>query len=261
MQSRVPKWIEELSNIRPFFDFSKAKPSATKYVAWIDILGSSSYMSISSKRSAIFIGKLHVCIIRAKRVLNFSGNVYPFVDGCYITCDDIFELQKFLKLIFYMLAISFILEKENINRFMCRASISYGDVVEASAIEECSGEFDSEYGQYYLDSILFGSSLARVNQAEKMAAPFGVWVDEMARMFPKNAAARLPQTAWRWWDYESGYDLIDRFGGDIELELAKQLKEYYQWCESHSWELLYGKEAIERHKFLAAQYFPSWNHA
>lgn len=155
------------------------------------------------------------------------------------------------------MSINFVLEERNENRFMCRGSISYGNVIESEAIAKCCDEFQDPGNDDYTLGILFGSSLARVNAAEKQAAPFGVWVDEMARMIPPNP--KLPMTNWRWWSHKSGNNEIDRYDRDIEQELAKCLKGYLAWCHLNSHEMLYAEEAIKRHEHIASQFFTSWS--
>lgn len=256
MRKEKQTWLKDFARERPYFDFTKSELKPSKFVAWIDIMGSSSYMAISENKSAIFIGKLHSCILRSRRYSDFNGGVYPFVDGCYATSENLPNLLKFLKCFFFIMAINFILEDRDENRFMCRGSISFGNVIEPDAIMNCNAEFQDKQNDDYTLGILFGSSLARVNAAEKLAAPFGVWVDEMARMIPP--IPKLPMTNWRWWNHKSGIDGIDRYDRDIETELAECLKSYLAWCRKNSHEMLYAEEAITRHEHIASQYFTSW---
>jgi hypothetical protein len=255
---KLPEWLLDIKNQGSYFDFSKVKEVEPKYVAWIDIMGSSSFMSISSNKSAIFIGKLHSAVLKAKKQSQYNGNLYPFVDGVYLTSVNLYEILRITKAIYRALAINFLTENRNEYRFLIRGAVAFGNVVEAENIRDCSNVFTDKYAGAYPDGILFGSSLARANHSERQAAPFGVWIDETARLFPGQDGSTLPVTFWDWWDFETRSEEIDKYGKDLEKALAKEVSNFLSWCKTRSHELIYEKTAIERHVELSAEYFPSW---
>lgn len=211
---------------------------------------------IGCEGSNIYIGKLHSCVLKSKDITGFDGQIYPFVDGCYITCYDRSTIQKFMKCIFRLMALNFIFEESNDNKYMIRGSISFGNVIEADSIINCSKEFKSKTN--YTSGILFGSPLARANQSESRAAPFGIWIDEIARHFAPTNGKTIRTTFWDWWSYPSQIEEVDDYCDDLENMLAEDLANYFSWCKRNHHKLLYPVDALERHRSIASQYFPSW---
>lgn len=253
---KLPKSMQKVRKQKPYFDYTKAQIDNPKYVAWIDIMGSASVSSISDVISAIYIGKLHACTIDAAETSDFAGNIYPVVDGCYATSADRTELQRFLKTAFRSLALNFLFEDKNEHKFMVRGAISFGNVIESASIYGCSHAFGKRPN--YVDGILFGPPLARANHAERQAAPFGIWIDEIARHFCPPGGLTIRHTFWDWWSYPSNIEEVEEHCDEIEKYLARDLHQYLKWCKMKSCEILYPEEAIERHRKIASQYFPSW---
>jgi hypothetical protein len=250
--------MAQLKDQRPFFNYQKAKLTEQKYVAWIDLMGAGSVLAISDFQAAIFTGKLHGAILRARKQVKFVGAAYPLVDGCYITSPDRSSIQSLLKATFKLFALSFLFEPVPEHRFMPRASLSFGQVIEAGNIIECAPEFQEKANSSYVDGILFGTPLALAYQSEKFAAPFGVWVEQNARHFCPPAGKTIRTTFWEWWSYPSGLPEVDSHCEEIEKLLAVKLSEHFAWCARHSHKILYSRERIEVHREIASQYFPSW---
>jgi hypothetical protein len=248
----------ELKSQRPFFNYEKAVLTEQKYVAWVDLMGAGSVLAISDFQAAIFIGKLHGAILRARRQVKFVGSAYPLVDGCYITSSDRSSIQALLKAIFKLVALSFIFEQVPEHRYMPRAALSFGQVIEAKNIIECAPEFREKVNSSYVDGILFGTPLALAYQSEKFAAPFGVWVEQNARHFCPPNGKTIRTTFWEWWSYPSSVEEVDSHCDEIEKILAAKLAEHLTWSFQHSHKILYPNEKISIHREIASQYFPSW---
>lgn len=113
-----------------FVNTGKLKESS-EYVCWIDIMGTRSTMAISLERATNHIIRLHASIIPA-----LDGNLkfYPMLDGAYITASSKASLETFLRAVFSKLASEFVQQKDVFNRFIPKASVSFGPVVHGDAI-------------------------------------------------------------------------------------------------------------------------------
>jgi hypothetical protein len=243
-----------------YFDPSKVVLSPPRYVAWVDLMGSGQLMRKSHVKSAIAIGHFNSAILTAAENLGFPGEIYPLVDGVYITTDNRSDLQRLLKYIMKLNAINFLLcnSKNTDDHRIVRGAIAFGQVIEGKDLKGSSRIFDN--WPEYTKNILLGAPLALANAAERMAAPFGIWVDESARQFSPNldGAATLRWTNWNWWDYPSKNEDIDQDCGDIEKMLAEKIKKYFDWCQDNYIMMMYEPDRLSDHRERARQYFPSW---
>jgi len=57
-------------------------------------------------------------------------------------------------------------------------------------------------------------------------------------------------TYWKWWKLHRGTD-----DHGLALELSNSLQAHYRWCLNHTVALSYNKAKIERHMYLAQEYF------
>lgn len=243
-----------------YFDPSKVQLAPPKYVAWVDIMGSSQLMRRSHVKSAIAIGHFSSTVLTAASNLKFPGEIYPLVDGVYITTDNRTSLQCLLKYILKLNAINFLLgnSKNEDDLRLVRGSIAFGQVIEGKDLQGSANIFQ-DFPEY-TKNILLGAPLALANSAERMAAPFGIWVDESARQFSPNldGAATLRWTNWSWWNYPTKIKEIDDDCEDIEKMLAEKLQRYFDWCKDNYIMMMYEKDRLADHEERARQFFPSW---
>jgi hypothetical protein len=243
-----------------YFDPNQVILSPPKYVAWIDIMGSSQLMRKSHVKSAIAIGHFNSSVLTAAADISFPGEIYPLVDGVYITTDNRTHLQTILKYIMKLNAINFLLcnSKNTDDHRIVRGAIAFGQVIEGKDLVGSARIFD-EWPEY-TKNILLGAPLALAHAAERSAAPFGIWVDESARQFSPNldGAATLRWTNWQWWNYPSKDPMIDDDCIDIEKMLSEKVKKYFDWCRDNYIMMMYDKNRLEDHAERARQFFPSW---
>ncbi len=244
-----------------YFDPRKIELSPPRYVAWVDIMGSSQLMRKSHVQSAIAIGHLSSVVLEAADYLKFSGNIYPLVDGAYVTTTERSDLQALLKYIFKLSAINFLIgnTKQPGDLRIIRGSIAFGQVIEGGDICN-SAKILKIYDVRYTNKVLLGAPLALAYAAESLAAPFGVWIDETARQFAPNipSARTIRWTNWPWWDYITGDSIVDDDCKDIERMLAEKLEKYYSWCDRNYISILYDPIRLKDHRERARQYFESW---
>jgi len=243
-----PAALEPLKRRRPLFTSTDLGKPPLKYVAWIDLMGTGSIMTRSMPTTANFIGKLHAAAVRSKpEQANTTGmHLYPVVDGLYATTPHKSMLLSFVKNLFISLAATFIYEVKPYHHFVVRAGIAYGPVWEGRNLVAHADDA-LRTAEDYAEAILLGPPVVAAYNAEKEAAPFGIWVDSSARAFGPRGTT-IPFTHLRWWE-----------GEDVPPELipslASHLACFYKWCRENSHELLYGEERVKLHEALAREYF------
>lgn len=250
-ECRVPKEIRTLRNDRPFFSARGVDEELNpRYVGWLDLMGTNSMMRRSATIASIFIGKLHSAAIKAARACpDDAVRLHPVIDGVYITSDAQAPVLSVLKQMLRSLALSFVLEEKIVHRFMVRGAIAFGPTCEgADLLTPENWQLNSR--PEYARSICLGIPLAQAFDAEKAAAPYGIWIHESARAFAPDGTHPLTGTHWHWWKYQTGPT-------DLTLVtcLHAQLLEYLDWCKRHSTYLLYDEARITAHRQLVDQYF------
>lgn len=208
--------------------------------------------------SASFLGKLHSAALQSRRDMVEAENtpledlrIYPVVDGLYITCTNQTPLLRFLKRTLSRCASDFIFARQELHKFMVRGSVCLGPVVEGEAL--CTkSHFQLKANRSYTEQILFGPPVAIAYKQERLAAPFGIYVDASVRVVAPPERPPLSRTHWRWWKLEQRpYD------EDLAAELYRQLLTFLEWCQKCNTWVLYEREAIARHVDLVRQYFDS----
>ena len=246
----VPKEIAHLKNIRAFFDNTKLLEPSFKYVAWLDLMGASNIMSISLSIAANHIGKIHSAALRAKQEGCGDAEIYPMVDGVYITSSNQDAILAFAKHIIRGLSVNFVLESDPFHCFMLRGAIAYGPIFEGHKMQLCNKLLEEE--NIYSQNVIVGPSLANAYNAERFASPFGIWIHETARMFAPEGERPITATHWHWWDSKLTQKDYDR---SLASTLRAHLGAYLQWCKNHSNHLLYKAERICAHCLLMEEYF------
>lgn len=246
VKSNVPDEIKRLKDERPYTNVEKLI-YRHRFVAWIDILGTANTMARSLNITTNFVGKLHVAVLAGQQKLQSQCNIYPLVDGVYITSTSRDQVLKLLKHTFRSLAINFILETDAEHHFMVRSCLSHGPLIEGLDIASANRILQSQSS--HSKHMVLGPGVAGAYAGERNASPFGIWIDTPVRLYP-DIKDRIVSTHFPWWRYDTQPDdyLVAR-------SLANALEDYFAWCEGHlSW-ILYPKEALERHRALAKDYF------
>lgn len=211
-----------------------------EYVCWIDLMGTKSIMGHSLEKAANYICRLHVAIIEA---VDASMQLYPMIDGMYVTTPSKQSMLNFLRKVFRRLAIEFIAAKEQQHRFLPKAAISYGPVVHGKDITERVNKVLHE-DKRIRDSLLFGIPVIAASQGERSAPPFGVFVDQSARIFAPAPSKPLPYVWYKWFDRQ---DLV-------RANLKQEIESYFDWCATNSHTLTYSLDRIREHKTMALEY-------
>lgn len=247
----TPQELDSLRTFRPYFNTGEVSVPTMKYVAWLDIMGADSIMRRSMPVTANFLCKLHISALEAQQRSHTGSdlNLYPIVDGLYITSSKQGPILSHIKETMTALAATFIFEEDPLYHFMPRACVAFGPVWEGEAFMTKS-HTSLRKNKDYSCHILLGPCVTQAFYEESSAAPFGVWIHESARAFGPSGAHPLTHTHWHWWRYRPA--VID---SQVAKTLAGHLIAYLGWCKSNSTYILYKKERIEVHLELVKQYF------
>lgn len=235
---------KNLDYVRPFFLGDKAGPQRYRYVLWIDLMGAGAKIGRNVRAASIPLMKLHVAALTAaKQNKGKPFELFPIIDGLYVTAEDSGSLMFFMSHVLRAMASEF-LALENRERSIVRGAISYGPVIlgrESKEGSEILKESD------YCHSILLGMPLVQAHAAERLAPPFGVYVHESARAFAPANAGPFTTVFWRWW-------LIDKVAQQVASQLPKEIEGYFAWCRKHTAEIEYSLDRIDAHHQLAQEY-------
>jgi len=217
-----------------------------RYVCWLDVMGTGSAMSRSLNQAANFVGKLHSALLEARPAKSVS--LYPAVDGVYITAANYAPILSLLQRTFRLLAEEFLGQGDPAHRFMVRSAISFGRVVEHKGLMKAAPTLAA--AEPYAERIILGPALTLAYRGESLAAPFGVYLDESARLFSPPGTQPLSGAHWRWWRWNHANNLEV-----LARDLGRSLDTYLAWCDERADMLLYRRDRIAVHRDLAHQYF------
>lgn len=221
---------------KPFFNGENMPNAENQYVLWIDIMGTKSSMSNGVKTSSIYICKLHVAILESKTE---EINIYPVMDGAYVTSSTDDEMSKFIHNVFDKMKELFISDDVRF-RFLVKGALAYGPIIHGKNItERCSGVFKEN--RQYLNSLMLGLPMIQAAKNETLAAPFGIYCDESVRQVSNIFCHR-----WYKWYFPENDDIG---------KLKSALKDYFEYAEKHSYEIDYEKDRIKKHKEMCFQFF------
>ena len=221
-------------NVRPI------SSGENEYVCWIDLMGTKSIMGHSLEMAANYICRLHAAILDS---IDGTEQLYPMIDGMYITTPSKQSMLNFLRKVFKKLSQEFIEASENQHRFIPKAAIAYGPVVHGKHITKKVNLALSE-NKTIKESLLFGIPVIAASQGERNAPPFGIYVDQSARMFAPSPTKPLPYIWYKWFNPKDA----------IRNQLKEKIENYYEWCLANYYTLTYSQDRIKEHKAMAMEY-------
>ena len=227
-----------------YFNFDRLPQPRATYVAWVDVMGAGNMMSQSLLKSANCIGRLHIALIMA---LNRDLAVSPFMDGAYVRAERQEVMLDVLCRVFEEMAFYFLKAKEHKRRFLIRAGLAFGEVIEGVSIPTSTSKILGAYNKtWYREGIYFGHPIQQANRAEKSAPPFGIAIDESARGFCQSDERPLSGLWWRWDKRQE-----PPYMGEFKTTLVG----YLEWCRKHALSTDYKDDRIETHRRMAEEYF------
>lgn len=168
--------------------------------------------------------------------------LYPVMDGVYATCVTQNAMRKFIRKMFGLVAQTFIAERLEQHRFVIRGGLAYGPIMHGRNLgANASPVFTSNPG--YRDAILLGMPMVQAHLSEVHAPPFGVAVDDSARVFAAGTTKPFTSPWYRW------------FTPATSGALHTALLDHLTWCSERSMPLLYDSPRIQAHRQMVEQYF------
>ena len=215
-------------------------------------MGTGLTLSNSLNRAANFIFKLHQASYFALEGIN-TAEVYPIADGAYIATRCKQDMIKIIYKLYSELAKVFVFETEMHHRFIIRGGLAYGATLHGSKVEDDA--FDNKYDRSHKKKILLSSALLPAFNAEKLAPPFGIYVDNSARKIPQNIYFSkfedgFPGHLWRWWSEEKK----DKY---LSGRLHQELIDYINYYKSRTIDADYSYDRITMHGRAVDEYFMS----
>ncbi len=244
--------LDETLEAKPiYFNEGGMKPSSSRYICWLDVMGSGNAMGRSMARAANFIMKLHVAALEARGFAT-TVELYPMIDGLYICTENLQEMFSFIKRVFVSLAVTFISEPNPLFRFIVRGGLSNGPVVRQLEVQGGSYALSgSPERTDYCKRILIGLPLAQAYDEERHAAPpYGIAMHESVRAFGHVGSGPVSGRYFKWWDWNKSNS-----DADLASLLEQELGRYYKWCLRHSYALGYDEDRIVFHQKLVKDYF------
>lgn len=232
----------------PFVNDAAIPNAKNEYICWLDIMGTKEKMGNSVRTCAIFILKLHTAVLESVDK-GYDINVYPVMDGVYITSLVKEDMEKTLFHIFSSLGKMFYTEEDINHKFLVKASVAFGPIIHGKDINNSIND-QFAGNQEYKKSLLLGLPMIQAYEGEKEAAPFGVFIHESARAFYPDGGTPFIFKWWKW--FKTGKHGWNK--GDT-VKLKKNIKDYFTECEKKSISLNYPIERIEMHKSTAEEYF------
>lgn len=225
-----------------FFNAAHLPDDAEAYVVWVDVMGIRAAMLRSLRVTANFVFKLHIALLEAKPD---GVELYPVMDGAYVVSNDDGILRTFLASVFRRLAENFIAEEQPEHQFLTKASVAFGPVIHGRDIpgKAC---WTLEKNTQCRNAVLLGMPMVLAVGTERLAPPFGVYIDHSASRFLTTQERKCSSVWWTW--FQRGDK--DR----VALELQTSLEKYFDWCSARAGAIDYDPSRIRAHRDSAAQY-------
>lgn len=228
----------------PYFGPQHLPDPREESVAWIDIMGTATIMNWSPQTASTNICKLITAVIEAERPENL--NIYPMMDGVYLTHPDEEELAAVFVEVFGRFANVLrnrYQEYQSKNRYsdddylrfspILRAGIARGDVYHGVDIEQ------EPLDDHHLnDDVLLGDPVARAHQAERSSPPFGFKLDDSVE---DEYAGEIVE----WWSDD-----------EFAIDVKNGLTEYFEYHQGRP-ELNVSDAKIDQHLEQVQDFFPS----
>ncbi len=186
-------------------------------------MGSASAMRRSLARAANFVSKFHISV--AEAAAQNQGQVFPVMDGAYVTFATRAHVDGFLRRALSTLSDVFLAEEQIQHRFMAKAAVAFGPTIHGSKIPSEAVSPPVGATQHLkitdfsaLDSVLMSAAMPDAYLLEATTAPFGVSIHASAMTGPSIAGlGRGYADPWFHW---AGPDRTD-FVGELLGHLAE----------------------------------------
>lgn len=248
MPPAFPLSLEARRNERPYFDHRALPSPLPHYVVWLDVMGSQGAMRRSLPMSTNFVMKLHIACQRAKQNHDPRIELFPVIDGVYVTSPTLPAIRFFVKEVMSRIALTFIFETDPKFRFMVRGALAFGPISKGSDLPATNEVFNIDPN--YTSHIVLGPALAQAYEDERRAAPFGIFTSESARMFAPPGQEPIQGIHMKWWHTSNTPQ-----DNELLAHLKLAVGEWFEWASRHSGALMYSPDRMAVHRSLFEEYF------
>ena len=215
-------------------------------------MGISSLLVNNIQRAANFIIKFQAVVDQAYKQIDEPDkgevNVYPTMDGVYITSTKQAELIKLLNNIYSQVTQLFLREAkkhQHQHQFIIRGAIAYGPVIHGAQIDDsCCSSIADDVKQ----KIVLGPPISQAYVSERLAPPFGIYIHESARSFAPEPS-RVLQGPYFYWQFNA------------TQTISREVEGYFNYCKEYHNYLQLDIEKINHYIELSKEYFSSSNKA
>ncbi len=246
---------QSTTKITPYFSDRDMPDAKSEYVCWIDMMGTQQKMIDTVRKATIHVFKFHSALIKYK---TDDVEIYPLMDGAYITSRDFLKMLSYLQNVFVCLANLAAETREPEHRFLVRAGMAYGQMLHGAEItNKASTELDQN--RNITNQIMVGPPMSWAYQIENQAPPFGICIHDSVRLYSIRdmKPTKSIDKWWKWWKpfYEIVSPLIDFGDPKIFDHLKSAIKSYFDYAEKNTYFLSYSKTEINKHRDMFNEYF------
>lgn len=203
-----------------------------EYVAWVDIMGTKNIFKQTDKTPTSYILKLHTYAKNAAKDKVKIANIYPVIDGFFITHNSATELIEVIQYIFKGISDDLSKCRDGYG-FLVRAGIAYGNVIHGTMIDSKIANLD----EHIKKSLLFGKAVVEAASAEREAPPFSIYVADESRQNFIDENIIITDSGLIIWAKEA----------DLNI-LQENVIKYFQHREMHPQWDEYPVEKMKQHK-------------
>lgn len=231
-----------------YFDSSKMGNPTYEYVAWIDLMGTREAMRETIDKSANFIFKFHANALTCL-ASNTDIVLYPVMDGIYVTSTTKELFIDFLCHIFLECSKDFCSADVRFC-YLIKGAIAFGPIYHGQNIPAEVNYLFSKHTNYK-NSLLLGLPMIQAYLGEKLAPPFGLYIDESARSFAPTGQTPLGNRWYRWDKNKS----IQHKGLGAITTFKDKMNQYFDYMEKHHVQNNYPLADIAKHREMFEDFF------
>jgi hypothetical protein len=248
MKKTIPPTLIARKAERPYFQHRHIPEPEPHYVVWLDVMGSQGAMRRSLPMSTNFVMKLHIACQQSLPNHGPNLELFPVIDGVYITCPTKGPVLYFVKEVMSRLALTYIFEDDLKFKFMVRGAMAFGPISKGSSFPSTNTVFN--INPSYTSHIVLGPALSQAYEDERKASPFGIYVSESARMFAPVGEQPFQGVHHKWW-------YAGNSAGDNELisHLKDAIHHWFEWAAQHPSSLMYEPARMKEHRALFDEYY------
>jgi hypothetical protein len=246
---------------RLYFDARCLPSPQCEYVLWCDAMGTARNLTRSFRSAAKSIFNIQAAFAIAIAKAD-GARCYPMMDGVYVTCRTHETMVKILRIAFYELGMDFRQGLGTEQKYMVRAGLAFGPTLHGGDLDEKAfygllpngmrksrDDYEATQMPRIRGQILLSPAMVQAYNAERRAPPFGIFVDDTAKLLPQAFdTLGFPGNLHRWWRGDERAEAL-------AVHLYDQIEFYFEKAELDSVGMGYDLESINRHRVLAKEYF------